>query len=163
MRESQTMQNNAGKTFGRARMLAIGFGLTMAIAACSGDKGPVDPTSPDTPVGSYSISTVNGKALPVALFDVQQPAPYKWEVMSGALNLTADGKFSSVVRYRQTITNNVSNFVDTTFGTWTRAADQVNLTNGQDPTEKVTGTWAGLQLTFIATDSMGTTTTVYKK
>ena len=48
-------------------MLVLGFGLTIAIAACGADSGgPVDPTSPDTPVGNYSITTVNGKALPVA-------------------------------------------------------------------------------------------------
>jgi len=141
-------------------MLAIGFGLTLAIAACGSDNSPVDPTSPDTPVGSYSISTVNGKALPSAIYDVPN---FKYEVMSGTLQLTADGKFFSAVRYRQTIPDNVSNFLDTTFGTWVRSGDQINLTNGQDPNEKVSGTWAGLQMTFIATDSVGTTTTVYHK
>ena len=161
MRESQTMHNNAGRTIGRARKLAIGFGLVIAIAACASDGGgPVDPTSPDTPVGSYVISTVNGKTLPSAIYDVTN---FKYEVMSGTLQLTADGKFFSAVRYRQTIPDNVSNFLDSTFGTWTRSGDQINLTNGQDPTEKVTGTWAGMQMTFVATDSGVTTTTVYHK
>jgi hypothetical protein len=144
-------------------MLAIGFGLTVAIAACSSDKGPVDPTSPDTPVGNYSISTVNGKALPVALFDVQLPSPYKWEVMSGALNLTSDGKYTVVTRSRQTIVDNVSIFVDSTFGTWARSGNQINLKNGEDTTAKFTGTWAGLQLTFAMTEDNVTTTYVYKK
>lgn len=141
-------------------MLAIGFGLTVAIAACSSDKGPVDPTSPDTPVGNYSVSTVNGKALPAAVIDT---ANYKVEVMSGALNLTSDGKYTVVGRTRQTIPGNVSIFVDSTFGTWTQSGSQINLRNAEDTLAKFTGTWAGLQLTFAMTDGNVTATYVYKK
>lgn len=145
-------------------MLAIGFGLTIAIAACGADGGgPVDPTSPNTPVGNYSITTVNGKALPVALFDVSTPSLYRLEVTSGALNLTADGKYTVVTRTRQTITGNISNFVDSTFGTWTQAGNQINLRNAEDTSAKSIGSWAGLQLTFVMTDDSVTTTYVYKK
>jgi hypothetical protein len=155
------MHNNAGRTIGRARMLAIGFGVTLAIAACSSDSNPpVDPTSPDTPVGNYSISTVNGKALPVALFDTTN---YKVEVTSGVLNLTADGKYTVVTRTRETIPNNISSYVDSTFGTWTRSGNQINLKNGEDPNAMSTGTWAGTQMTFVMVDSVITTTYVYKK
>ena len=144
-------------------MLAIGFGLTLAIAACGSDSTPVDPTSPDTPIGIYSIMTVNGKTLPAALIDVQMPAPYKFEVMSGAMNLGADGKYSVVTRFRETITDNTSIYVDSTFGTWTRSGNQINLKNSEDPNAVSTGTWAGLQLTFVLVDTVVATTYVYKK
>jgi hypothetical protein len=145
-------------------MLAIGFGLTLAIAACGSDNSPpVDPTSPDTPVGNYSITTVNGKALPAAVIDVQVPAPYKFEIMSGALNLTADGKYTTVTRFRETISDNTSTFADSTFGTWTRSGTQINLKNGEDPNATSTGTWAGLQMTFVLADTVVALTYVYKK
>jgi len=155
------MHNNARRTIGRARTLAIGFGLTIAIAACGSDGGgPVDPSSPDTPVGNYSINTVNGKTLPAAVIDTTN---YKVEVTSGVLNLTADGKYIVVTRTRETIPNNVSNYVDSTFGTWTRSGTQINLKNGEDPNAMSTGTWAGFQMTFVMVDSAFTTTFVYKK
>ena len=145
-------------------MLALSFGLTIALAACGSDgNAPVDPTSADTPVGSYSILTVNGKALPAAVIDVQMPAPYKVEVVSGVLNLTADGKYTVVTRTRETIPNNVSNYVDSTFGTWTRSGTEINLKNGEDPNAMSKGTWAGFQMTFVMVDSAFTTTFVYKK
>ena len=145
-------------------MLAIGFGLTLAIAACGSDSTPpVDPTSPDTPIGNYSIMTVNGKTLPAAVIDVQLPAPYKFEIMSGALNLTQDGKYTQVTRFRETIPDNVSVFVDSTFGTWTRSGTQITLTNGQEPAAISTGAWTGLQMTFVLVDTVVATTFVYKK
>ena len=144
-------------------MLAIGFGLTLAIAACGSDSTPVDPTSPDTPIGSYSIMTVNGKTLPAALIDVQTPAPYKVEVMSGALNLAADGKYTVVTRTRETISDNTSLYTDSTFGTWTRSGTQISLKNGEDHNAVSIGTWAGLQLTFVLVDTSVATTFVYKK
>ena len=154
------MQNNAGRTISRARKLVIGFGLTLAIAACGSDNAPpVDPTSPDTPVGSYAIMTVNGKALPAAVIDTTN---YKVEILSGALNLTADGKYVEVTRFRETIPDNTSTFVDSTFGTWTRSGTQINLKNGEDPTATSTGTWAGLQMTFVLADVVPLTY-VYQK
>jgi len=142
-------------------MLAIGFGLTLAIAACGSDSSPpVDPTSPDTPVGNYSITTVNAKALPAAVIDTTN---YKFEILSGALNLTADGKYTEVTRFRETIPDNTSTFVDSTFGTWTRSGTQISLKNGEDPNAMSTGTWAGMQMTFVMVDSAFTTTFVYKK
>src|SRR5262245_31368792 len=161
MRESQTKQNNAGWTISRARKLAIGFGLALVIAACGSDTStPVDPTSPDTPVGSYSIMTVNGKTLPAAVIDTVN---YKFEILSGALKLTADGKYIEVTRFRETIPDNTSSFVDSTFGTWTRSGTQINLKNGEDPNATSTGTWAGLQMTFVLADTVVALTYVYKK
>lgn len=158
------MQHVASKTIGRARTLVIGFGLTMLIAACGSDSsgGPGGTTGPSntTPVGSYTITTVNGKALPVAVFN--EPS-YKYEVTAGSIALTSDGKYTVITNFRQTIPGNVSMFIDSTFGTWSQTGPQINLVNAQDTTAKDQATWAGLQLTFALSDGKATTTYVYTK
>ena len=158
------MLHVAFKTIGRARTLAIGVGFAALVAACGGDSpsGPGEPTGPSnsTPVGAYSITTVNGKTLPVAVFD--EPS-YKYEVTGGSLTLTSDRKYTVVTSFRQTIPGNVSTFVDSTFGTWSQAGPQITLVNGQDTDAKDQGTWAGLQLTFALSDGKTTTTYVYTK
>jgi hypothetical protein len=158
------MQHVASKTIGRARTLAIGVGLATLVAACGGDSpgGPGEPTGPSnsTPIGAYSITTVNGKALPVAVFN--EPS-YKYEVTGGSLTLTSDRKYTVVTSFRQTIPGNVSMFTDSTFGTWSQSGAQINLVNGEDADAKDQGTWAGMQLTFALTDGKSTTTYVYTK
>jgi hypothetical protein len=134
-----------------------GFVGLVASAACSGD-GSTQPSGP-TPSGNYAITTVNGHALPVA---VAQDGNYMNEVTGGTLALTADGKFSIVTKYRQTIPGNVSDFVDSTGGTWTQSGATVTLTNTADGTTD-TGTWASTQLTFVETVNKITTTSVYTK
>lgn len=160
MRESR-MQHVASKTIGRARTLAIGVGLAVLAAACGGDSsgGPSEPTGP-TPIGAYSITTVNGKTLPVAVFN--EPS-YKYEVTAGSISLTSDGKYTVVTNFRQTIPGNVSMFTDSTFGTWSQSGPQINLVNAQDTSMRDQGTWAGSQLTFALSDGKVTTTYVYTK
>jgi flagellar basal body rod protein FlgG len=130
----------------------------LAAAAACGSDGTTQPSGP-TPTGNYSIATVNGHGLPVAL---AQDASYMYEVTDGTLALTTDGKFSIVTKYRQTIPGNVSNFVDSTGGTWSQSGTTITLTNTADGTTD-TGTWATTQLTFVETINKVTTTSVYTK
>jgi hypothetical protein len=127
-------------------------------AACGSDSGGTSgPSVPTTPVGSYTVSTVNGKALPAALYNETN---YLLEVTTGTLVLTTDGKYSSVLTTRQTIPMNVSTFVDSVGGTWVLSGTDVNLTNSQDgSTGKAV--WAGNQLTIPVVDGKVTTTYVY--
>lgn len=160
MREAQT-HNNAGKTIGRAWTLAIGLGLAAVLTACGSDGGTTGPGGgAPTPIGAYNITTVNGKALPVALFDV--PA-YRYEVTGGSIALTSDGKYTVVTNFRQTIPGDVSLFTDSTFGTWVQSGAQINFKNAQDTTAKDQAMWAGTQLTFSLTADNVTTTYVYTK
>jgi hypothetical protein len=140
-------------------------GLTLALAAligvgaCGGDSaaGPTGPAVPTTPIGAYTITTVNGKSLPVALF---ADASYTYEVTNGALALTTDGKYSVVTTFRQTLPGNVSTFVDSTRGTWVQTGSNIQLTNGQDGTLD-NATWDKGILTFVEVDAKVTTTYVY--
>lgn len=116
-----------------------------ALAACGGgDTGPGTPAA--TVVGTYSISTVNGKPLPVAIYPADPLFTY--EVTVGALTLTGDGKFSVVTTYRQTIPGNVSVIVDSTHGTWVLTGTNVAFSGGQDTTMHDSAAWDKDQLTF---------------
>lgn len=114
------------------------------LAACGGDGGPTGPGA--TVVGTYSISTVNGKALPVALYPADPL--FMYEVTVGALTLTADGNFSVVTTYRQTIPGNVSVIVDSTHGTWVLTGTNVAFAGAQDTSMHDTAVWDKDQLTF---------------
>lgn len=162
MKETRTEQSVTSRTIGRATTLALAFAASVVIAACGGDSttgpGGTNPTS--SPVGTYSVSSVNGKGLPVAVFN---EATYKIEVTGGSIALTSDGKFITVTNFRQTIPDDISLYSDSTFGTWALSGAQINLTNAQDTTVKDQGSWAGTQLTFALTDGKTTTTYVYTK
>jgi len=112
MKESKQRYSRSHWTTGRLRSLAYAATLAAlaAAAACGGDS-PSAPATPKTPDGSYTITTVNGKSLPVAIF---ADTNYTYEVMSGTLVLTTDGKYSVVTKFRQTVPGNVSIFPDST-------------------------------------------------
>ena len=145
-------------TIGWKRSLACAgtFGA-IVLAACGGDASGPDVSK--TPVGSYIISTLNGKPLPAALFS---ETDYTLEVTSGSLVLTTDGKYSTVTTTRQTVPGNVSIFVDSTGGAWVLSGSQVQFTDGQDGS-KLSAAWGNGQLTFSETDGGVTTTLVYAK
>ena len=105
------------------------------------------------------MTTVNGKALPVAIF---ADTNYTYEVMSGTLVLTTDGKFTVVSKFRQTIPGNVSLFVDSTGGTWALSGTTITFTNVDDKSTN-TATWANTQLTFVDNDGKTTMTVVYAR
>ena len=150
---------------GRAPALArITLCATLVwIAACGSDKttspGGGGNPGPNSPVGNYAISTVNGKNLPVALY---ASGTYTYEVTTGTIGLTSDSKYSLITTYRQTIPNDVEIFVDTTAGTWALSGTTISLTDGQDGS---TGqiTWAANQLMFAIVDGQVTNTFVYTK
>lgn len=167
MKESRTEYATSRWTIGRA--FALGRILLCAsvawIAACGSDStttptgGGSNPPPPTSPVGNYSISTVNGKNLPVAIYS---EVNYTYEVTTGNIGLTNDGKYSLVTTYRQTIPGNVETFVDSTGGTWTLTGTTISLKDGQDGS---TGqiTWATTQLMFAITDGKVTNTFVYNR
>ena len=148
-------------TIDRARRsgFVLAFASLAALAACASDSstGPSGPAVPTTPVGSYTITTINGKGLPVALF---AEASYTYEVTNGTLALTSGGKYSVVTTFRQTLPGSVSTFVDSTGGTWVQTGTNIQLTNGQDGSLD-TATWDKGILTFVEVDGKVTTTYVY--
>ena len=161
MKDSRTQHSTSGKTIGRAVALAVAFGATVVLAACGSDSGgTTGPSGSNSPVGRYAITTVNGQALPVAMYN--DPL-YKYEVTSGSISLTGDGKYIVVTRFKQTVPNDVSLITDSTFGTWSQTGTQIDFRNAEDTTAKDKATWAGANLTFALTDGKATWTYVYTK
>ena len=150
-------------TIRRARrsLLVASCATAALLAACGGSESPSGPgTTPPpaaSPAGSYTIQTVNGKSLPVALF---ADGSYTYEVTTGSLTLGSDGKYSVVTSYRQTVPGNVEVFVDSTGGTWTLSGGTVQFTNSQDNSTD-SAAWANGLLTFAELDATTKVTTMY--
>lgn len=122
MRDSRARPSTRHLTIGRARALAA-FAVIVAIVACSDSSGPAVQKSPE---GNYAITSVNGKAVPAPLFS--DTGGYMLEITSGSLSLTSDGKYSSVMGFRQTLPGAVSTYSDSTGGTWVRTGGNVQFT-----------------------------------
>lgn len=136
----------------RKQLLLVGL-ATAAIASAACDL-----TSPKTPVGNYTLTTVDGKAVPLALVaDVD----YKFEVLSGMLSLGADGSFSAVTQTRETVQSHASVFNDTLGGTWTR--DHSILTLTASDSVVTTGDWNSGRITLALTDGTSRTAYVYAR
>lgn len=147
-------------TLGHIARAALVACLTVAAACGGGDSTTTPPPLATNPVGNYTMSTVNGKALPFTMAS-DTSGLYKYEVTDGTIALTADGKYSVVTTYRQTIPGDVSLFVDSTGGTWVQTGTSVALTNSQDGTTD-SATWSNTgQLTFAEVAGATTTTFVY--
>lgn len=143
----------------RARTLALAACVVSAVvAACGGGDASTGPSNPKTPVGNYTIATINGKPLPYTLFS---DTGYKYEETAGTLVLTSDGKYSFVTSYRQTVQTDLETFVDTTFGTWTQVGATLRFVDALDTTAAGTAAWAAPRLTF--TDTASATTVVYTR
>ena len=142
--------------------------LTVLLAACgaSDARSPVSPGTPSSglpqanPLGTYNVSSINAKQLPVAIFS---DSNYSYEVTAGAISLTADGKYLSKMTFRQTVAGRVDVFLDSTFGKWTLSGAILTFTNGQDTTSVDRAPWEGNSgtLTFVETQGKTTNTYVY--
>jgi hypothetical protein len=146
-------------------MLAASLAIAsaVALAACGGDAsspgGPSGPLTFKNPVGSYDAATINAKNLPVAIFSGDN---YSYEVTSGSLSLTADGKFLLKETFRQTVAGAVSDFVDSTYGSWVLSGNTVNFTSAQDGSaDKADWSTSGA-LTFVEAEGTASNTYVYK-
>jgi hypothetical protein len=160
------------RTNGVTRMTkrTIAIVLTVLLAACGASDGsPVAPGSPGTPssglpqtnpLGTYNVSSINAKPLPVAIFT---DSNYTYEVTAGTMSLAADGSYLSKLTSRQTIAGRVDVFLDSTFGKWKLSGAILTFTNGQDTTSIDHATWEGNSgtLTFVEAEGKTTNTYVY--
>ena len=139
-------------SFGRGRVLLALCAAAAAVfvAACGSDSSPTGPGVPTqkTPNGSYTISTINSAALPVAIFS--DTGGFKLEVMSGTITLNSGGTYSIVTNYRETLPGVSDLYSDSTGGTWSMASGSSTIvfTNASDSTQDQ-ATWTSGQLTFV--------------
>lgn len=140
---------------GRSSKLAAGIAAIALVTACGSDS-TTGPSGSSNPVGSYTMSTVNGKAVPTPLF---ADGAFSYDITGGSMKLTSDGKFSAVTNYRQTVPGSVENFVDSIGGTWTQSGSALQLAISDGST--ATATFDKSTLTLSATDQGVTLTVVY--
>jgi hypothetical protein len=166
MRESRTDNATSRWTNSRARTLArvaLCGGLawtTLVVSACGSDTtGPGQAPTPTSPVGNYSMTTANGKSLPVSLY---ADGTYTYDVTTGTIGLSSNGTYSLVTTYRQTIPGNVETFVDSSGGTWVATGTSISLKDGADgSTGQMTWTATARSLSFAVVDGKATNTFVY--
>jgi hypothetical protein len=136
----------------RVRVATVAI-LTMAIVTACGGDGPSGPKAYKDPTGTYTVATFNGKTLPAPMY---ADTNYLYELTSGSASLTSDGKYVSVLNFRQTLPGSVSLFVDTVRGTWALSGTTVSFTNSLDSTATDAATWSNVgKLTFIEPHSGG--------
>ena len=101
--------------------------VVMAVAACGSDTstGPGSTGTTATPVGSYSLTTVNGKPLPATMF---ADTEFTEVVTKASLALAADGKYQAIVTTNETVAGYLSVYVDTSGGTWKQAGTTSTIT-----------------------------------
>ena len=138
----------------RSSKLAAVTAAIALVTACGSDS--TGPSGSSSPIGSYTMSTVNGKAVPTSLF---ADGSFSYDITGGTMKLTSDGKFSAVTNYRQTLPGSVENFVDSIGGTWTQAGSAIQMSISDGST--ATATFDKTSLTLSASDAGVTLTVVY--
>ena len=136
--------------------------------ACAGDS----PTAPDTgddgststpvsPVGTYTISTIDAKALPWTMY---ADTGYTLEVQTGTLSITADSKWVAKTTTRETVAGFVSIYNDSTFGTWsTSAGGKIGVLTNVESGSTSSVTWTSTVATVVQLDGATSHTIVYAK
>ena len=136
----------------------------LTVTACSkGDSvtGPGTTPPPATPVGTYTLSTIDAKAMPYTIYS---DTGYTLQLSSGTLSVTTGGRWVSKVVSKETVAGNVSTYTDSTFGTWAlgSAATTAVFTNGETNVTS-TVTWTAADVTVNDVDGTVTRKILYKK
>lgn len=139
----------------RAVLGAFTAFVVMAVGACGGDgsTGPGGDNTPTSPVGTYALTSVGGKPVPVTMFS---DTAYTEVIAKASLALQTDGKYQAIVTTNETIAGNLSVYVDTSAGTWKQGAtaSALVLTSTDDASmPAVNAVWSGKTLTVTDADS----------
>jgi hypothetical protein len=148
MRRSRAHTGN----YWRTSLLAAG---AIVAIACAGDSS----TGPDSsPVGTFQLSQYNGKSLPVTVFsDVM----FSDVLTGGSLSLAADGTYLATTSVNETVGGNLSTYVDSGSGKWTRAGG-VMLFVGVDSTRQPAA-WDGTTITLTDSSTVTPSILVFKR
>jgi hypothetical protein len=149
--KSLTTQYHLTRRTSSTLMLGLVTALTLLIAACGGDSG----TGPSGGVvGSYQLTTVQGKGLPYRLYsDVN----YSVDVADGTIAINGDGNFLATMRSEERVENHLSVYADTATGKWSLSGTSIDFL-ASDGT-RTTGKISGKSITL--TDSSGVTPVVF--
>lgn len=124
------------------------LGIAFALAACGRDDvvSPPATPSPSTISGSYQLTTVDGQSLPFVAIDL---GAYQARLVSGTLNLNANGTYSLDLNHRVDDSGNVRTGTDSDVGVWNISRDSITLASTVGNLAK-TGTVSGNVITLQA-------------
>lgn len=107
----------------RTRTLAAWAALILAAGACS-EAPPAAPLAAAAAAGTYTLKTVDGSPPPFVYLE----APgLKDEIMSGIVELRADGRFRDESLYRRTRDGATTMVTIALTGTWARQDDVITF------------------------------------
>lgn len=133
--------------------------LTTACSKGEGATGPVTP--PPTPVGAYTLRTIDAKVMPYAMYTEPD---YTLEVISGTLSVMANGKWVSKSVTRETVAGNISTYSDSTFGTWSvLAVATIAAFINTETAITSNATWTAAEVTVNEVHGTVTRKLVYKR
>jgi hypothetical protein len=139
--------------------VTLGALATLWLGACGKDGTTGPNRAPATPEGNYSLSTIEAKALPYSMF---ADTGYTLEITSGSIAINSTGKWVSKITSRETVAGFVSNYIDSTFGTWTAANGAATLINTETQVTS-SATWTSSDVTVNEVSGGVTKKIVYKK
>jgi hypothetical protein len=127
----------------RTTVTAAAAALSVAsTSACGGDDdGSTGPR--DQVVGTYTLRTVGGRALPAV---VLEDGGDKLEVLAGAVTLDGNGTYRGTMTLRLTEDGRTTTETDGGTGTYTASGSSVVLVDADG--ERTTATLAGASLTI---------------
>lgn len=136
----------------------------LSVTACSKSDGVTGPSvapPPATPVGAYTLSSIDAKTLPYTMF---ADTGYTLQVSSGTLSVTAAGKWVSKLVSKETVAGNISTYSDSTYGTWTQAVGTTIAVFINAETNITTNvTWTAADVTVNDIDGTITHKVLYKR
>ena len=94
--------------------------LSFVLAACGSDSS----TEPSAIVGTWTLQTINGSALP---FVLEQSATEKSEILSEVVTISAGGTFTESTTLRSTVNGTVTTQSFPDGGTYTVSGSTLNL------------------------------------
>jgi hypothetical protein len=129
-----------------------------AVALLTGCNGTEESDPGSTAVGTYTLVSVNGGALPAT---TQNDATIKTEVLSGTFVVNADETFSEARQGRLTLNGGTPQLITATqTGTWTVSGTQLSFVSGTTQNPVIfTGTYVAGTLTYTS----GGTTFIYQQ
>lgn len=134
--------------------------VAISITACKGET-PTGPAAPPTPVGFYTLSTIDGKPMPYRMY---ADTGFTIDISSGTLLITVAGQWVSKIVSKETVMGTVSTYTDSTYGTWTQPVGSTIVVFLNAETRVTTnGTWTVADATVYEIDGARTHKMLYKR
>jgi hypothetical protein len=140
--------------------MAIVAATVIVPIACGSDSATGPDGNPTSPVGNYSLTSVNGKPAPVTLYS---DTNYLVVLSTGSLTMKSEGTYQTISTTRETVLGHLSTYVDTIDGTWLQGTGAGAIVLTDRGGHKANGTWAGPTLTFRDSTDGVVTTVVYTR